>query len=85
MEMIIAWDLKKVYTEDDFVEMIEDFYNEYKYNLDYPTIKEYIEDCFGGSVKDETSEEAYWEYLINEFNLFIHNNEDLYTIKTIKV
>ena len=75
MKMIIAWDLKKVYAEDDFVEMIEDFYNEYKDNLDYPTIEEYIEDCFGGSVKDETSEEAYWGYLIDEFEVFLHQED----------
>lgn len=90
MKMIIAWDLKKVYAEDDITEMIIDFYNNYKEYLDYPTKEEYIKECYNNSNNSnkkeyETSEESYYEYLVDEFDWFIYSHDDLYTIKTIKV
>lgn len=85
--IIIAWELKKIYTSDDITEMIIDFYNNYKEYLDYPTREEYIKECYNNSNENQyiTGEEAYHEYLFDEFDSFVYSNEDLYTIETIEI
>ena len=83
--ILISWELKKIYTFDNMKEIITDFCKTYEKYLDYPTLMDFVQDNNLDRSEYESEEEAYYEYLINEFDLFIHNNEDLYTIKTIKV
>lgn len=89
--IIIAWELKKVYTSDDLTEMVEDFIENYNDFLDYPTIQDYISDFYDNydDIKNlsemmEEIEEDYYDYISNEIDLFIYSNEDLFEIKTIE-
>lgn len=89
--IIIAWELKKVYTSDNYTEMVEDFIENYNDFLDYPTIQDYMSDFYDNydDIKNlseimEEIKEDYYDYVSNEIDLFIYANEDLYTIETIE-
>ena len=89
--IIIAWELKKIYTGNDYTQMVEDFIENYNDVLDYPTIQDYISDFYENydDIKNlsemmEEIKEDYYDYVLNEIDLFIYFNEDLFEIKTIE-